>query len=183
MFVCLDSSSTGEEENQANPLSKCKWRLLCAPRCRTRGKNEPVPSFNRRRRRCLLARRRRRLQPSGNLSPSLFPFVEMKVTTKRKKREFNDDNKMFFAGVRYRLLLFIHLRHRLLPLASVSSACLLVLVFATYCLISPPGILHNPQLRHYVSVCFPLPPLHLFSFYKYMDMYLVYSYISTNTMM
>lgn len=66
------------------------------------------------------------------------------ASLKLKKRDYvaePDKKKLVIAGIRHQLLLLLRRRHRLFPLVSAVSGCLLILLFS-FSILSPPPLIH-----------------------------------------
>ncbi|KAG7623339.1 GDP-fucose protein O-fucosyltransferase [Arabidopsis suecica] len=71
------------------------------------------------------------------------------ASLKLKKRDNGaepDKKKLVIAGIRHQLLLLLRRRHRLFPLVSAVSGCLLLILFSFSTLSPPPLIHHNNQV-------------------------------------
>ncbi|KAL1190188.1 Protein ROOT HAIR SPECIFIC 17 [Cardamine amara subsp. amara] len=67
------------------------------------------------------------------------------LNLKLKKKDYGaepDKKKLVFAGIRHQLLLLLRRRHRLFPLVSAASGCLLLLLFS-FSFPSPPPLIHR----------------------------------------
>ncbi|EOA18388.1 hypothetical protein CARUB_v10006918mg [Capsella rubella] len=72
----------------------------------------------------------------------------MSSSLKLKKRDYGaepDKRKLVIAGIRHQLLLLLRRRHRLFPLVSAVSGCLLLLLFS-FSILSPPPLIHPNHL-------------------------------------
>lgn len=72
------------------------------------------------------------------------------ASLKLKKRDYGsepDKKKLVIAGVRHQLLLLLRRRHRLFPLVSAVSGCLLLLLFSHSFLSPPPPLIHRTHIR------------------------------------
>lgn len=71
------------------------------------------------------------------------------ASLKLKKRDYGaepDKKKLVIAGIRHQLLLLLRRRHRLFPLVSAVSGCLLLLLLS-FSFLSPPPLIHRSHLR------------------------------------
>ncbi|KFK30444.1 hypothetical protein AALP_AA7G261900 [Arabis alpina] len=78
------------------------------------------------------------------------------ASLKLKKRDYGvepDKKKLAIAGIRHQLLLLLRRRHRLFPLVSAVSGCLLLLLFS-FSFVSPPPLIHRTQIRRNNKVAF-----------------------------
>ncbi|XP_010436932.1 PREDICTED: uncharacterized protein At1g04910-like [Camelina sativa] len=74
----------------------------------------------------------------------------MSSSLKLKKRDYGaepDKTKLVIAGIRHQLLLLFRRRHRLFPLVSAVSGCLLLFLFS-FSILSPPPLIHLEPNPH-----------------------------------
>ncbi|CAA7042422.1 unnamed protein product [Microthlaspi erraticum] len=74
--------------------------------------------------------------------------LSLKLMT--KKKDYGAEpvkKKLVIAGIRHQLLLLLRRRHRLFPLVSAVSGCLLFFLLLSFSFLSPPPLIHLPPLR------------------------------------